>query len=244
MNLEEIEIKDFDARFEIKGEVHQNIDTEFEGYISVNDVPDAHDDIATKGMFNEAFQGEGKILPIFWEHMWLRGQPPVGKTTHGEEDQHGCKVKGVIFPTSLGRDIAIGMKGGAIKSLSYGYKTIDSRKEGKYRRLLKVKPVEVSVCNMGVGQFAKITDVKSLAEYHQSLYGLPQALKVLVSPEELEKGARETVKRAQGLFTQLAGDLAALLKDETAESAETNLNSYEGAIARLKDLSKNFSMST
>jgi uncharacterized protein len=151
--MRDLEIKNYS--FEVKA----TNDNEFEGYASVFNNTDSHNDIIVKGAFSKTIQ-ESKRVKVLWQHdPWQ----PIGKPIAMSEDSKGLHVKAKISNTTLGKDVVQLMKDGVIDELSIGFNTIkDEWDTQKKSRLIKeVKLWEFSPVTFASNDQANISNVKN-----------------------------------------------------------------------------------
>lgn len=142
----------------------------FKGYGAVFNNVDQGGDKIMPGAFMETLAGyksNGRLPQMLYNHGPMGGGPtmPVGVWTKMQEDAHGLQVEGKLFDHSIGRDLYVALKGGAIGGLSIGYRVKEAAK-GNYqngeRRVIKAAHlVEVSLVNDPMNPEARFTAVKS-----------------------------------------------------------------------------------
>lgn len=147
------ETKDF--AFEVKA----TSDNTFEGYASVFNNVDSHNDIIQKGAFAKTIQ-ESKRVKVLWQHDITQ---PIGKPLAMSEDSKGLHVKAKISDTALGRDVVQLMKDGVIDELSIGFKTVKDSWDKKSRLIHEVQLFEFSPVTFASNAAASIVGVKGLS---------------------------------------------------------------------------------
>lgn len=147
------ETKDF--AFEVKA----TSDNTFEGYASVFDNTDSHNDIMQKGAFKKTIQ-ESKRVKVLWQHDITQ---PIGKPLAMSEDSTGLHVKAKISDTALGRDVVQLMRDGVIDELSIGFKTVKDSWDKKSRLIHEVQLFEFSPVTFASNAAASIVGVKGLS---------------------------------------------------------------------------------
>ncbi len=160
----DLDIKDFiikECKIDIKAD-HEDDDgrIKFEGFASTFGNKDSDDDIIEQGAFKKSLK---KRMPkLLLQH---RSDKPIGKFTVVKEDDVGLFVKGVILPTSDGKDAGILLKGGALDSMSIGFMPVltEFGKNG-LRRLKEVDLFEISLVTFPANARATITDIKSIEQ--------------------------------------------------------------------------------
>lgn len=147
---------------------------QFEGYGSTFGNVDLGGDVVMKGAFEETlanWRKEGDWPQMFWMH---RPDQIPGKWLDMHEDSKGLKVKGELLPTTVGNDVKILMKAGAVKALSIGF-SIDDRGDFEFRdgvRMLhRINLWETSPVSMPMNPKARINSVK--ARLHANGVSLP-----------------------------------------------------------------------
>jgi HK97 family phage prohead protease len=134
-----------------------------EGYASVFNIIDRGGDVVLPGAFKASLAALKKskgAVPILWMHdSWN----PIGIWSELEEDSRGLKVKGdLILDVPQAAAARALVRGGAVKGLSIGYRTVDheiDRVTG-VRRLKKVELIEISLVTFPMLPEAQITGVK------------------------------------------------------------------------------------
>lgn len=154
----------------------------FEGITAVMGNLDDGNDIIENGAFIKTIQERAGRIKGLWQHDMF--QPPIGVTLEMREVDHdnlpaavvekapeatgGLFIKGKIIPTSLGRDVLVGMREGVINEMSIGYDPIKwelEEVEGSdypIRRLKEIRLWEWSPVNWGMNSATHIGNVKSL----------------------------------------------------------------------------------
>jgi HK97 family phage prohead protease len=182
---------------------------QFEGYGSTFGNVDLGGDVVMKGAFEESlanWRKSGDWPQMFWMH---RPDMVPGVWLDMHEDTKGLKVKGELIDTSIGNDVRVMMKRGAVKALSIGF-SLDSPDSYSFKdgvRLLhQINLWETSPVTMPMNPKAKINAVK--ARLHQQGVSLPDFKR------ELEHWMRE-----KGLSKSQATSLAsrALSGDELSD---------------------------
>jgi HK97 family phage prohead protease len=146
----------------------------FEGYGSVANIIDDHNDRVAEGAFASSLSGwktKGYLPPMYFQHGPMLGGPaePVGVWDDMAEDSKGLHVKGRMLglETDIGRYRYELVKGGAMRGLSIGYKTekADFSKEGNktIRTLKQVKLREVSIVDDPANSYARVHAIKAAA---------------------------------------------------------------------------------
>lgn len=157
--------KHFDVPFEIK----QITDAgEFEGYASVFDVVDLHNERVARGAFEESlkeWRAKNRLPPMLWQHNM---DEPIGFFTEMAEDEDGLRVKGqlLIDDVAKAREARALMQHRVLGGLSIGFMAIrdswDQRTE--VRTLEQIKLMEVSAVTFPANEAAIIESVRSLSD--------------------------------------------------------------------------------
>ncbi len=137
----------------------------FEGYASVFDIPDYHNDVIVKGAFKKNlfdWSKQNSLPKMLWQH---DVKNPIGFWRSIEEDSYGLKVKGqILTDIQKGREAYSFLKKGIINELSIGFQLIkftNCTSRG-YRIIKEVDLQEISLVTFAANKLAKITDVKDL----------------------------------------------------------------------------------
>ena len=137
-------------------------DGEFTCYANVKNIVDYARDMTVNGAFVDSVNEHknSKTMPqMFWMHKSY--DLPVGVWIDMEEDNHGLKMKGRLSETSLGKDIKVLAKDGALKEFSIGYIVEDENWNGEYNELRKVNITEVSWVTRACNDQSVLLDIKS-----------------------------------------------------------------------------------
>lgn len=174
----------------------------FEGYGAVFGNVDFGGDVIEPGAFSDTItqhKNAGTMPAMLYEHGKRGGGPamPVGIWEDMSEDGHGLRVKGRLLPTTLGNDLYILLKGGAIKGLSIGYKVTDSvgriRPDDPKRRIKSAILSEVSLVNDPMNPEARTTSVKSADDLKAEITKLSDLGDVLREAAGWSKSQTEAV---------------------------------------------------
>tara|TARA_R110000851_G_scaffold184897_1_gene334260 strand:- start:443 stop:1090 length:648 start_codon:yes stop_codon:yes gene_type:complete len=121
-------------------------------------------DGAYQGSIDE-HKSSGTMPKMFWSHK--SRELPVGPWLDMEEDNVGLKMKGRLSKTSLGNDIEILAKDGALDSFSIGYNILEEQwnSDKRCNDLIKLDIKEVSWVNFACNEESRLVDIKGrLAE--------------------------------------------------------------------------------
>ncbi len=136
----------------------------FEGYASVFDYQDHHQDIVCRGAFQKTiahFQDLKTRPKMLWQHDPAK---IIGSWLSIHEDEHGLFVKGKLFRnTQYGEEAYVLLKGGALDGLSIGFEADDTEFDPlKNVRFIKnVTLHEISLVTFAANDQAKVLHVKS-----------------------------------------------------------------------------------
>lgn len=91
---------------------------------------------------------------------------PVGKFTEMREDSKGLFLKGKLSQTTMGKDIEILAKDGALDTFSIGYRVIEEKwnHEKQCNDLIELDIKEVSWVNFGCNEESRLVGIKSKLE--------------------------------------------------------------------------------
>lgn len=200
---------------EIKGVTDDG--TEFSGYASVFSNVDLGGEIVMPGAFTKSLREASTDIPILWNHQ--KQLPPIGVGS-ATEDRKGLRVEGVIFNTTLGKDVAIPMKRKAIKGLSIGYTYEKSnvRRTEKGLELHELGLREFSPVNFAMNTEAQIESVKSFDDMMSMMYGIPHALDIVIRPEKFTEEARKKLMKFAEECVKYGAEIQALLAMENPGS--------------------------
>ncbi len=146
------------CRFEIKSIAP---DGTFEGYASVFNLIDSHNDRVHPGAFKTSIKSRDKPVQLLWQHQW---QSPVGVITSLYEDARGLYMKGkLLLDVAQAKEAYVLMKSGVVRGLSIGYSVKRSRRnpDSGVRELLDLNLWEISLVTMPANEAAQVTVVKS-----------------------------------------------------------------------------------
>jgi HK97 family phage prohead protease len=141
-----------------------------EGYGSTfGGEPDSYGDVVMPGAFAESLvkhKRAGTMPLMLWGHQ--SGDLPIGSWTDMAEDGKGLWVKGQVdLEDPVGQRVHRALQRKAVRGLSIGYETIESKEDPKRRgvRLLeKLELWEISPVNFPANRRATVTGVKSILE--------------------------------------------------------------------------------
>lgn len=140
----------------------------FEGYASVFGEVDQHQEIVSKGAFQNSLDKwrNKKCLPkMLWQH---DPKHPIGVWQHMEENDYGLYVKGhLLLDVQKGHDAYCLLKTGVVDGLSIGFQINQSHFENNIRVLDDIELFEVSLVTFMANPLAKVTSCKN---YEQNPY--------------------------------------------------------------------------
>lgn len=206
-----MELKRLPVGFELKRE--PDADGVFEGYASVFDVVDSGLDVVAKGAFANSIGDLKKKIKMLWNH---NPDEVIGVWDEIKEDHRGLLVKGrILKDVAKGRDVLALLRGGAIDSMSIGYRTVQAIKEGAARRLTEIELWEISLVTFPMLDAAVVTDVKSIKtirEFEKSLrdagYSLTEAKAIAAEGfkglrSHRDVGADDDHQKEQSLYDEI-----------------------------------------
>lgn len=203
---------------------HVKVDAEtgiFTCYGNVKGVVDHAYDMTMNGAFVDSIKAHkeaGTMPGMFWMHKSY--DLPVGVWTDMEEDSHGLKMTGKLSKTTLGGDIEILAKDGALNKFSIGYYVDDEKwnSAGGFNELRKVDITEVSWVTRACNEESVLLDIKSIMDDGK-----------LPTKRELEKALKDSglsarqAKRIADCYSpttdedDVFGEMKALLEDVVDE---------------------------
>lgn len=199
----------------------------FDGYGAIFNNVDRGGDKILPGAFTETlaeWKAGGRLPTMLYQHGQMGGGPvmPVGVYTMMEEDSQGLRVSGKLFDHSVGRDLYVALKGGAIGGLSIGYRAKELGRPpmgaAERRQIKAASLVEVSLVNDPMNQAARFTAVKSADDLKQEIKTLSELGKLVREATGWSRSQVEAVmsnfqaKSDQGEPEQEAADVVALLR--------------------------------
>lgn len=197
-------------------EVKATGDNTFEGYASVFGNVDSHNDIIEKGAFSKTVK-ENKRVKFLWQHDVMQ---PIGRPTEMVEDSKGLHVKGIVAPTTLGKDALILMKEGVLDELSIGFNTVKDSwdKEKGIRFIKEVKLWEFSLVTFASNDQATLSkSAEMLNQFERGLKhgtftreqieGTIKALTALLSPTEPPKSTLTDEEKAAEQIKQMIQEM-------------------------------------
>ena len=137
---------------------------EFTCYANVKNVIDHAQDRSVDGCFIKSIQNH-KRKGTMPKQLWMHDPSglPVGPWLDMTEDNIGLFMHGKLSKTSMGSDIEILAKDGALDTFSIGYIVIQERwnQELKCNDLIEVEVKEVSWVNFGCNEASLLQSIKS-----------------------------------------------------------------------------------
>ena len=111
----------------------------------------------------KAHKTAGTMPDMFWMHKSY--DLPVGVWLDMEEDEVGLKLRGKLSKTTLGTDIEILAKDGALKQFSIGYWVEEEKwNSAGFNELRKIHITEVSWVTRACNEESVLLDIKSKME--------------------------------------------------------------------------------
>ena len=146
-------------------------DGTFEGYASVFETVDHHQDQVVPGAFQKslATMRERQYTPkMLWQH---DTQAPIGVWMDLREDGRGLWVKGrILLDLQKGKEAYTLLKEGVVDALSIGFRIIKALKgDQRLRRLEEIDLIEVSLVTFGANPHARVSYIKT---QESTQYGL------------------------------------------------------------------------
>ncbi len=157
-----------------------------EGYASLFHRCDQGGDVVAPGAYGaslRALAAAGRRVKMLWQHDPAR---PIGVWDEVREDATGLWVRGRILPeVAQGREAAALVAAGAIDGLSIGYRTVQSSRDAKGRRLLN----ELELWEVSLVTFPMLAEARVAAK------GDAPAAETWAALAGLLEAARETLAR-------------------------------------------------
>ena len=106
----------------------------------------------------------GTMPKMFWMHN--KYGLPVGTWLEMKEDSKGLFMRGKLADTTMGRDIQVLAKDGALDSFSIGYRVIEEKwnSEKRCNDLIKLDIVETSWVTYACNEESRLQEIKSHLE--------------------------------------------------------------------------------
>lgn len=140
-------------------------DGTFSGYASVFGTVDLHQEIVSKGAFNESlkkWKHRQQMPKMLWQH---DPKIPIGLWQNIYEDDYGLFVKGkLLLDIQQGKEAYFLLKSGVVDGLSIGFEVVKAQKKDKKRILKEIDLYEISLVTFAANPAAKVTAYK-----HQDL---------------------------------------------------------------------------
>lgn len=156
------------SKLYVPGEIHikdsKNDTMEFEAYGNVKNIIDHALDVAMDGCYTksiETHKKNGTMPSMLWSHDSYG--MPVGAIKTLEEDSKGLLFGGVLSQTTMGKDLYVLAKDGAINQFSIGYIVNQERwnSEKSYNELVEIDVKEISWVNFPCNEESQLVDIKS-----------------------------------------------------------------------------------
>ncbi len=169
MNLDVV-TPGLEVKFTALGQVETGTDgTAIEGYASLFGKVDQGGDVVRQGAYQASLKrlnDAGRRVKMLWQHDPTR---PIGIWDEVREDERGLYVKGRILPDiAQGREAAALVAAGAIDGLSIGYRTVQSERDPKGRRVLN----ELDLWEVSLVTFPMLPDARVGAKAEDATAGL------------------------------------------------------------------------
>ena len=129
------------------------------GYGSVFGNIDAGFDVVEAGAFEDSLKDRG-LPKMLWGHAWF--DPPIGKWTEAEEDDHGLLLHGQInMKMQQGAEVHAALVMDTLDGLSIGFLEQEATTDKRgVRHLEKLDLFEVSVVTFPMNELARVDSVK------------------------------------------------------------------------------------
>lgn len=136
----------------------------FEGYASVFSVTDSDGDIILPGAFSNALKSQTRQVGMFFNHR--RGEIPVGKWLHLEEDSKGLIARGELTPGNPQSEaLKAAMQHGTVGGMSVGFSAtkddFDLIATGMAFKSMQ-RLSEISICTYPANELATVASMKSM----------------------------------------------------------------------------------
>ena len=194
----------------VTGFKYDNDSGTFECYGNVKNNIDHAQDRTLDGAYVKSIErhkASGTMPKMFWMHN--PQDLPVGKWIDMREDAKGLWMKGKLSDTTMGRDIQVLAKDGALDSFSIGYRVVSEQwNSGKScNDLVELDIVETSWVNLACNEESRLVGIKSKLDEGEVL-----------TKRELEKFLRES-----GLSRKQANTVCSRYDDSVKNDAELDI---------------------
>jgi len=130
-----------------------------EGYITVFDQVDSYNSRFQKGAFKKTIENRTDKIRVIFNH---NDDEPIGKLLDIHEDDYGVKVRAqLIMEVDKAKDTFNLIKGGAIDSFSFGFRTIKDKYENGVQVITEAMLAEISPVTFPAGPASLITDARA-----------------------------------------------------------------------------------
>lgn len=216
------ETRDFETQFEIREE---GDGMTFVGYAAKFNEPSENlggfIEYVERGAFSRALKSRNDVM-LLWNH---DAGEPLASTRSGTmklvEDEVGLRVEARLPETTRGRDLAVLLRDGIVRKMSFGFNVIkDSwNSEGTERRLKSVRLFEVSavVWPAYTSTEAAVRGLDLVAQ--RASVDADQLADVML---KIEEGADLTTEQAE-LIKTVADQLAPRSEDKTETVSDTSV---------------------
>lgn len=113
----------------------------FAGYAAIFGRPDSGGDVIRRGAFKDALE-RGEEIPLLWQH---KAGAVLGRIEHLSEDSRGLRVIAALGAGGDAERARRLLESGKLDGLSFGYRVREATKLDKYRELIELDLVEVSL---------------------------------------------------------------------------------------------------
>lgn len=156
----EMQIKALETEFEIKAQEGSDDALHVKAYACVFNNVDSYDDIILPNALDNFMKSEdADRMRLCYQHSRY---DVIGVITDKGVDTKGMWIEADVLPTTLGKDVQVLLKSGAINELSVGYRCNDYVYNEKGIRMLKdISVSEVSFVTRAANPLATVTSMKS-----------------------------------------------------------------------------------
>lgn len=214
---EQLEFKSLAHDVEVK-EVGENDSLRIKFYALAFGNVDSWDDIIAEKACDEFLNSEeADRMALCYQHDWGK---VIGRITSKGVDSYGMWCEAEVLPTSVGKDVIVLIRGGALKEFSIGYRALDyhyeTRGEKQVRILDKIHIYEASPVTIAANPKAVLTDAKGAANDNNN-----NNPKTDNMTEQEIKALQDDLAKAKSSQETMAAELKAA--KEATESQKTQI---------------------
>jgi HK97 family phage prohead protease len=130
-----------------------------EGYAAVWGVVDGYNSRFQRGAFKKTLENRMDKIRVLWNH---NSEQPVGKLLDIKEDDHGLFVRAkLILTVNKAKETFDLIRGGAVDSLSFGFRTIKDKYENGVQVITEVRLAEISPVVFEASASSVITEARA-----------------------------------------------------------------------------------